>query len=101
MTAAIRVSVIDGPTVTLRYDEITGRDVADFNIALARPAAFAGVVNDPGTHDLDVAAALLWIGWRRNQPRLSFHQVASTLTFDAPCAIELVPNILEDEVDNA
>lgn len=93
MTAGIRVTVIDGPSVTLRYDEITGRDVADVNQALGRPAAFAAIVNDPSTHDLDVAAALLWLGWRRTQPRLTFQQVAATLTFDSACAIELIPDL--------
>ena len=97
MTAGIRVTVVEGPSVLLRFDEVTAGDVADVNRVLGRAAAFAGVVRDPATHDLDVAAALLWIGFRRGQPRLTFQQVADTLPFDAAVGIILLADVDDDD----
>ena len=98
MTAAIRVTV-DNQVQVISYNQITGQDVADFNAALGRAAAFSTAVNDPSSHDLDVVAGFMWLALRKSSPKLGFAQVAAAISYDALCVVELIPD-LEGEVND-
>lgn len=75
----ITFKLAGGETYTVRHVDMTAIDARDFRRAVGERlvTVFAGTLGA----DLDVIAGLLWLTRRRDEPHLTYEQVAEDLRY--------------------
>jgi hypothetical protein len=93
--SATIVVELDGTKYRLRAREITAIDSKAFRdkVGIGLMEVFTG----QASVELEVAAGLLWIARRKSDPRLTYEDVAGSLTFDSDLRVVESPDSEMDD----
>ena len=71
---------VDGQKWVLDFSDLTAIDAKDFRREVGFP--LASVLSGGEAEDLDVYAGLVWLARRKDEPKLTFAEVAATITMN-------------------